>query len=61
MARRGGTAPKDGPLVVETFKKNGWWISRTDSGPILRLSDFAWQEKGIWCVDYHIVWELLPR
>jgi hypothetical protein len=49
MARRGGRAPKDGPLVVETFKENGWWISRTDSGPILRLSDFAWQEKGIWC------------
>jgi hypothetical protein len=49
MARREKTAPKDGPLVVETFKENGWWISRTDSGPILQLSDFAWQEKGIWC------------
>jgi hypothetical protein len=49
MAKRGGTAPKDGPLVVETFKENGWWISQTNSGPILRLSDFTWQEKGIWC------------
>jgi hypothetical protein len=49
MARRGGTTPKDGPLVVETFKENGWWISRIDSVPMLQLSDFPWQQKGIWC------------
>jgi hypothetical protein len=49
MARREGTTPKDGPLVVETFKENGWWILRIDSVPMLQLSDFPWQQKGIWC------------
>jgi hypothetical protein len=42
MARRGRTAPKDDPLVVETFKENGWWISRINSVPMLQLSDFSW-------------------
>jgi hypothetical protein len=60
MARRGGTAPKDGPLVMETFKENGWWLSRTDSRPYCNFQILHSKRKEFG-VDHRIVRELLPR
>lgn len=49
MASRKQRPPKEAPKVVDSFKNHGWWISRDDKLPILRLSDYAWEEKDLWC------------